>query len=303
MLTTVKFLFHLAISINMSCRMYISLMKNFRMQNVYIQVTNKIGSTKNPPVTVQASVVPDLGSLQPERLKQLAETITGSDPSMNLGLDHTVFGKVKEISLSAFLNHSLCAPTPTPTPAPSLSPEQSYNAVPTLSPSYSPAFPPNIHVSPPHCPKCYASAPSDPSETSAPRPQIDRYHLLSPISNSPAPALVGGSHCGSTDPPRPSTSHSDQMIPYLSPRAAVQPPLRGPTRRIYTSVSLSPSKAFGHGQEETIRTGLVSPPHDLLHSSSSFAVGSLCRRIQWFHLFGMMTFSLLFWISWDVFCT
>ncbi|CAA2972831.1 Hypothetical predicted protein [Olea europaea subsp. europaea] len=260
-------------------------------ENVYIQVTNKIGSTKDPPVTVQASVVPDLGSLQPERLKQLAETISGSDTSMNLGLDHTVFGKVKEISLSAFLNHSLCAPTPTPTPAPSLSPGQSYNAVPTLSPSYSPAFPPNIHLSPPPCPKCYASAPSDPSQTSAPRPQIDQYHLLSPISNSPAPALAA------TDPPSPSTSHSNQMIPYLSPRAAVQPPLRGPTQQIYTSLSLPPSKAFDHGQEETIRTGLVSPPHDLLHSSSSFAVGSLCRRIQWFHLFGTITFSLLFWIS------
>ncbi|XP_076947477.1 uncharacterized protein LOC143619426 [Bidens hawaiensis] len=77
-------------------------------ESVYLQVTNKDGSTNHPPVTVQASIASTLGSLEPERLKELAREITGSSPAMNLGLDHTMFGKVKEISLSSY---SRCAYT------------------------------------------------------------------------------------------------------------------------------------------------------------------------------------------------
>lgn len=102
-------------------------------ESVYMQVTNKVGSTRDPPVTVQASIVSDLGILVPLRLKQLAQTITKSPPATNLGLDHSVFGKVKEISLSSYLSHTLDAPTPTPSPAPS--PELNDYAGPTISPS------------------------------------------------------------------------------------------------------------------------------------------------------------------------
>ncbi|CAH1450619.1 unnamed protein product [Lactuca virosa] len=100
-------------------------------ESVYMQVTNKIGSTRDPPVTVQASIVSDLGNLVPLRLKQLAQTITRSPPARNLGLDHSVFGKVKEISLSSYLSHTLNAPAPTPAPSPDLN---DY-AGPTISPS------------------------------------------------------------------------------------------------------------------------------------------------------------------------
>ncbi|KAM1242626.1 hypothetical protein ACFX2G_034962 [Malus domestica] len=37
-----------------------------------------LGSTKAPPVVVQASLVSDVGVIVPERLKQLVQTITGS---------------------------------------------------------------------------------------------------------------------------------------------------------------------------------------------------------------------------------
>lgn len=102
-------------------------------ESVYMQVTNKGGSTRDPPVTVQASIVSDLGNLVPLRLKQLAQTITKSPSATNLGLDHSVFGKVKEISLSSYLSHTLNAPTPTPSPAPS--PDLNDYAGPTISPS------------------------------------------------------------------------------------------------------------------------------------------------------------------------
>lgn len=54
-------------------------------QSVFVQVTNKAGSTKDPPVTVQASVVSTLGGLDPQRLKGLAQEIRGSPPAKNLG--------------------------------------------------------------------------------------------------------------------------------------------------------------------------------------------------------------------------
>ncbi|CAI9294296.1 unnamed protein product [Lactuca saligna] len=104
-------------------------------ESVYMQVTNKAGSTRDSPVTVQASIVSDLGNLVPLRLKQLAQTITKSPPATNLGLDHSVFGKVKEISLSSYLSHTLNAPAPTPTPTPAPSPDLNDYAGPTMSPS------------------------------------------------------------------------------------------------------------------------------------------------------------------------
>ncbi|KAI3810360.1 hypothetical protein L1987_19972 [Smallanthus sonchifolius] len=60
-------------------------------ESVHMQVTNKAGSTRDPPVTVQASIMSDLGNLVPPRLKQLAQTITGSHSATNLGLDHSFY--------------------------------------------------------------------------------------------------------------------------------------------------------------------------------------------------------------------
>uniref|UniRef100_A0A0D3G6W9 DUF7036 domain-containing protein n=1 Tax=Oryza barthii TaxID=65489 RepID=A0A0D3G6W9_9ORYZ len=77
-------------------------------QNLYIKLTNSEGSTVRPPTIVQASIVLEVGNHQPSlpRMKQLAKTIANSS-SGNLGLNHTVFGKVKQISLSSYLRHSL----------------------------------------------------------------------------------------------------------------------------------------------------------------------------------------------------
>ncbi|CAK7357090.1 unnamed protein product [Dovyalis caffra] len=56
-------------------------------QNVYVKITNENGSTITPPVTLQASIVSDLGTLQLQRLKQLAQIITVS-PVKILGLNN-----------------------------------------------------------------------------------------------------------------------------------------------------------------------------------------------------------------------
>ncbi|KAA8517883.1 hypothetical protein F0562_015357 [Nyssa sinensis] len=89
-------------------------------ENLYISLTNSKGSTVAPPTTVQASVLLAVGNPSISRLKQLAQTITGSH-SKNLGLSNTVFGRVKQVHLSSILPHSLGgdgSPTPAPLPLP-----------------------------------------------------------------------------------------------------------------------------------------------------------------------------------------
>ncbi|XP_062211282.1 uncharacterized protein LOC133912515 [Phragmites australis] len=92
---------------------------------LYVTLTNLYGSTVAPPTVVQTSVLLAVGadnkppSLQ--RLKQLAQRLRDSS-SGNLGLNHTVFGRVKQISLSSYLQHSLNnagnAHSPSPAPQP-----------------------------------------------------------------------------------------------------------------------------------------------------------------------------------------
>ncbi|PIN20059.1 hypothetical protein CDL12_07257 [Handroanthus impetiginosus] len=262
---------------------------------VYIQVTNKHGSTKDPPVTVEASVASYLGTILPERWRQLAQIITRSPPKENLGLDHSVFGKVKEISLSSFLKHSLHAPAPAPTPTPTPAPAPSPTS---MVPSYPPAFTPSSHHSP--CPNCYTSAPPGASPSPAPNPQNVPHYSLSPVSNSPAPSVIHESpHCGSTDLPSPSpASHPDQMSPNLSPHASSESPVAVSTPQISPAHSPSPGFTNGpQGPEERKRKGLASPLHvssAFASSRSSFVGGTW--RIRWSHLNELLAFLLLFCI-------
>ncbi|KAL6525590.1 hypothetical protein OROHE_015897 [Orobanche hederae] len=92
-------------------------------ENLYIRLTNLKGSTVAPPTTVQSQVLLAVG-INPSkwRLKQLAQTITGSH-TKNLGLNNTVFGRVKQVSLS-----SIVQPSPSPSPSPSsLSPSHHHH--------------------------------------------------------------------------------------------------------------------------------------------------------------------------------
>ncbi|XP_011040703.1 PREDICTED: uncharacterized protein LOC105136897 [Populus euphratica] len=88
-------------------------------ENLYINLWNSQGSTVALPTTVLSSVILVIGNTP--RLKQLAQTIRGH--SKNLGLNNTVFGKVKQVRLSSILQHSLhggegSAPSPSPTSLP-----------------------------------------------------------------------------------------------------------------------------------------------------------------------------------------
>ncbi|XP_057803844.1 uncharacterized protein LOC131019170 [Salvia miltiorrhiza] len=182
---------------------------------VYIQVTSDHGTTKDPPVTVKASVLSGVGALPQERLKELAHIITG--PAENLGLNHSVFGEVKEISLSSFLNLSLRAQTPIPSPSPAPSRGQLYGT--GSSPTSSP---PDVRRSIPPCSNCYASTPTAASDFIPPTP-----HSL-PIADSPESSEINGSpHCGSPDPSvSPSATYFNQVSPSASPSVRSGPDSR-----------------------------------------------------------------------------
>uniref|UniRef100_A0A0E0KDS0 DUF7036 domain-containing protein n=1 Tax=Oryza punctata TaxID=4537 RepID=A0A0E0KDS0_ORYPU len=91
-----------------------------QLEILYVTLTNLDDSTVAPPTIVQTSVLLVVGAdrKQPslQRLKELAQTLKNSS-SGNLGLNHTLFGKVKQISLSSYLKHSLNnAGSPVPQP-------------------------------------------------------------------------------------------------------------------------------------------------------------------------------------------
>ncbi|KAJ6342832.1 hypothetical protein OIU78_010697 [Salix suchowensis] len=156
-----------------------------RFETVYVKITNEDGSTINPPVTVQVSVVSDLGTLQLQRLKQLAQIITAS-PVKNLGLNNSVFGKVKSVVLSSYLKDTLHATPPTPSPAisPSLPP-----AIAPFAPVNSPAPSVMLALSPESCPQHGSATP--PRNAPSGSNQTPRLHPEPPHS-SPAPGVYYG---------------------------------------------------------------------------------------------------------------
>ncbi|KAJ7556650.1 hypothetical protein O6H91_05G091600 [Diphasiastrum complanatum] len=88
-------------------------------ENLITRLTNLDGSTSQPPVIVQTSVFQAVGHHLPtQRLKQLALHVT-RHLSKNLGLNHTMFGRVRDVDLSPYLKHLLEPYKDSPTPAPS----------------------------------------------------------------------------------------------------------------------------------------------------------------------------------------
>ncbi|RLN09549.1 uncharacterized protein C2845_PM11G24670 [Panicum miliaceum] len=93
-------------------------------EELFVKLTNTNGSTVATPVTVQVfiSLIDRSNFLQPCRLKQLAQIIKEWS-SRNLGLNTSIFGRIRDLKLSPILEDFLpsCAPSMPPTPTPSLS--------------------------------------------------------------------------------------------------------------------------------------------------------------------------------------
>ncbi|KAF8019464.1 hypothetical protein BT93_G0217 [Corymbia citriodora subsp. variegata] len=228
-------------------------------ENVYVQVTNMEGSTVARFVTIEASITSDSGNLLPQRLKQLAQIISGSPE--NLGLDNSVFGKVKGVSLSSYLNGTLHSGPPTASPAPS--PGFVPSASPYSSPSsYSPAPSPNLHPVP-RCPKC----------------EISIYFGYLFISSSrkmgPKSGFTADCTCGGTTiAPAASPFHSSpaQTPTSLPPAPAVHSPYMSPTSQHSPSLSPSPMVSIASPPVEAKGLGEGPGSPSLAPLQSSFAV-------------------------------
>uniref|UniRef100_A0A2N9J0Q3 DUF7036 domain-containing protein n=1 Tax=Fagus sylvatica TaxID=28930 RepID=A0A2N9J0Q3_FAGSY len=226
-------------------------------ENVYVQITNQVGSTIASPVTVQASVMSDFGSLPPQRLKQLAQTITDSSEK-NLGLNNSVFGKVKSINLSSYLKGTLHATPPSPSPAPS--PELSDHSEPSISPSL--ALPPS------NLPIVNHPSPA-PSIVTAHPPHPCPYRAF---TNHPSPSPTAHSH-----PTGPSAFSPSSATPY-------SPPL-GPTSQFSPDLSPIPKVSYasspGHdkGSAKGLSPSLAPSPCKLHLLSNDFL---FCLYLKWF---------------------
>ncbi|KAL6997810.1 hypothetical protein U1Q18_007935 [Sarracenia purpurea var. burkii] len=182
-------------------------------ENLYIRLTNSEGSTVAPPTTVQTLVLLTIGNPPSQaRLKQLAQTITGSH-AKNLGLNNTVFGRVKQVRLSSILQHSLggddAGPTPAPLPLPhhhhrhnhhhhhhnhNHHDDDVYLATPTIAPT-----PPN---------KRHAPATEIASPAPAAAPLVERSHKANP----PGCQFGYGRRL-----PRKAKKHSSHVVPPVVP--------------------------------------------------------------------------------------
>ncbi|GMH23932.1 hypothetical protein Nepgr_025775 [Nepenthes gracilis] len=201
-------------------------------ENVYVQVTNEVGSTETPPVTVQATVLSALGSLVPHRLKQLAETIQSSSRSKNLGLNNTLFGKVKSVSLSSYLEYTLHAVSPAPSPYP-------FPKSPVPSSTWFSSYPP---ASSPDCSHL------SPSSTYDASPPSNSHDADAPSSKSLSPAPLTGTATSSPHPhrhpqSRPTYSRPGQLAaPAFPPHITTRPTHKGSGAPMISSAarSLSP---------------------------------------------------------------
>lgn len=205
----------------------------------------------------------EMGSLLPQRLKQLAQAISDS-PAKNLGLDNSVFGKVKGVVLSSYLKGTLHATPPTPSPAPS--PEPSNAPYPALSPSNSPAPSPNIHHLPP-CSNCEVSSPSDHNQPQPPSSQSDP--TLAPSSATAYPP----SPCR-----RPYHVHHRTVPPSSSPASDPNPtnsPPIGPPK-LAPNLSPLPEVSYSSGRGHDAGSAMAPAPSSLPPSPSCKYSWVLC---------------------------
>ncbi|XP_072997807.1 uncharacterized protein [Typha latifolia] len=188
-------------------------------ENLYVKLTNLEGSTTVPPTIVQTSIILAVRNNQP-RLKQLAQTITNSS-SGNLGLNHTVFGRVKQIHLSSYLQRSLSsggsASSPSPAPQPHVGHhhyhhhrhhhhnhggDKHFPPAPSSSPRHSYQTP-----APSGCRFRHSGKPKNNAHlVPSVAPDVDQHHFAPPLASplhSVAPAGISFAPTAHEDPPAP----------------------------------------------------------------------------------------------------
>ncbi|KAG6507849.1 hypothetical protein ZIOFF_033202 [Zingiber officinale] len=234
-------------------------------KNAYVKLMNSDGSTVESPVTIEASVLSDIGSgnLLPDRMRQLAQFITGPD-SNNLGLNNSVFGKVKQVQLSSYLENSISSLPPSPSPSPSdgiVSAEPpSLISISSPAPASAPALlnnhygqPPCFysHTLPSHSPGAYPPAPNVGIKSHQPQFHAVNVPVPSPSTEPPNFPPIYSEHSPNLAAP---SSH-EVMKP--NPKVAREPSL--------APVSHASSSIPGSGGGE----GLLAAPLSSFISLSS----------------------------------
>ncbi|GLT77811.1 hypothetical protein SLA2020_493680 [Shorea laevis] len=263
-------------------------------ENLYVSLSNSKGSTVDPPTIVQSSVLLAIGKTPSmPRLKQLAQTITGSH-SRNLGLNNTVFGRVKQVHLSSILQHSLNGGDGTslsPSPAPLPHSHQSHHHhhhrhhVANLAPAVSPAPSPENGARRAHE---AAPAPHNNSPTprkSSPAPQKSHRAEAPGCQFRNSTRFKGktreASHSSPTVAPHISPHHSaslpkhiHQQVPAPSPRPrhiSHPVPASSPLPHVVFAHVQPPSKGESH-ERHSNRLPSVSP---------SSSASSILQDFQW----------------------
>ncbi|XP_022922926.1 uncharacterized protein LOC111430758 isoform X1 [Cucurbita moschata] len=175
-------------------------------ENVYLQITNKIGSTMQPIVVVQASISSELGRITTQRLQQLAAIINTSS-ERNLGLDYSVFGEVKGISLSSYPKGTSMAMPPSFSPAPAPAPGDHVELPSAPHPSRSARSPANC--SPPRA-NCETSSPA---LSMVPAPSLHE-HSMPPIVYPKSTRLIV---VPPADQPRVSSPRASPVLFHYKP--------------------------------------------------------------------------------------
>ncbi|XP_073104899.1 uncharacterized protein [Elaeis guineensis] len=209
-------------------------------ENLYVSLTNLEGSTVAPPTIVDTFIVLKVGNNQPSlrRLKQLAKTISNSSAG-NLGLNHTVFGRVKQVQLSSFFQHSLNSggsSSPSPTPQPRPDHHHHHHSYPDIH--RAPAAPPQRSYetpAPSHCRFGYSN-----------KPKGKAYFLVPDAAPAAAPqhsaaAVASPEHSAA---PESGTQHS--AAPEPVPQHSIAPPV--------------PAVYFAHVQPPNESVTDVKPP-------------------------------------------
>ncbi|XP_042389807.1 uncharacterized protein LOC121981386 isoform X1 [Zingiber officinale] len=257
-------------------------------ENAYVKLMNSDGSTVESPVTIEASVLSDIGSgnLLPDRMRQLAQFITGPD-SNNLGLNNSVFGKVKQVQLSSYLENSISSLPPSPSPSPSdgiVSAEPpSLISISSPAPASAPALlnnhygqPPCFysHTLPSHSPGAYPPAPNVGIKSHQPQFHAVNVPVPSPSTEPPNFPPIYSEHSPNLAAP---SSH-EVMKP--NPKVAREPSL--------APVSHASSSIPGSGGGE----GLLAAP---LSSFISLSSGSkIADQIIWeTNLAGLLGFLIV----------
>uniref|UniRef100_A0A453GKE5 DUF7036 domain-containing protein n=1 Tax=Aegilops tauschii subsp. strangulata TaxID=200361 RepID=A0A453GKE5_AEGTS len=230
-------------------------------ENLYFKLGNLQGSTILPPTIVETYIVRVVGNHQPSvpRMKQLAQTITNSSKG-NLGLNHTVFGKVKQISLSSYLNRSLHSRGSSD--APSQAPMQhhghhghhhhhhGHESNRHLAPAPLPVHTPRYVAPPPSgCPYGNRAKSRVPVAPAA-EPVANDHRFTHPAASPPHPL----SPSSVRHPPRDPNMHSRPPVP--SPPVLPEPPL--------PSVSFShahPPSEHGTGTGPSAGMSVAPAPH------------------------------------------